>query len=77
MIEQTKTPSKRSSAAKNWKKLVTAAMTLFAAAAAIIFLMPTVLTIANSFMSSSEISANYGAVSPPTNRAAELIFPKR
>lgn len=62
MIEQTKTPSKRSSAAKNWKKLVTAAMTLFAAAAAIIFLMPTVLTIANSFMSSSEISANYGAV---------------
>ena len=30
--------------------------------AAVLFLMPTVLTIANSFMTSTEISANYGAM---------------
>ena len=37
-------------------------MTLFAGAAAVIFLMPTVLTITNSFMSQTEISANYGVI---------------
>ncbi|MEF9970884.1 MAG: carbohydrate ABC transporter permease [Oscillospiraceae bacterium] len=39
-----------------------AALTLLAALFAIAFLLPTVLTISNSFMSQSEISANYGAV---------------
>ena len=38
------------------------ALTLLAAFFAIAFLLPTVLTITNSFMSKSEISANYGAV---------------
>lgn len=37
-------------------------VTSFACIAAILFLMPTVLTIANSFMTSNEISANYGAM---------------
>nr|MBP8640773.1 carbohydrate ABC transporter permease [Oscillospiraceae bacterium] len=37
-------------------------LTLIAAAFAIAFLLPTVLTFTNSFMSQSEISANYGAV---------------
>ena len=37
-------------------------LTLVAAAFAIAFLLPTVLTFTNSFMSQSEISANYGAV---------------
>lgn len=36
--------------------------TLVAAAFAILFLLPIILTITNSFMSSSEISANYGSV---------------
>lgn len=36
--------------------------TLVAAAFAFLFLLPIVLTITNSFMSSSEISANYGSV---------------
>ena len=36
--------------------------TAIAATFAILFLMPIVLTITNSFMSSSEISANYGSV---------------
>ncbi len=35
---------------------------LFAAIAAILFIMPTVLTITNSFMTEKEISANYGAM---------------
>lgn len=37
-------------------------LTVFIAAAAVLFLMPTILTIANSFMTSNEISANYGAM---------------
>ena len=37
-------------------------LTLLAAVFAIAFLLPTVLTFSNSFMSQSEISANYGAV---------------
>ena len=38
------------------------ALTLLAAFFALWFLMPTVLTITNSFMTQSEISANYGKV---------------
>lgn len=38
------------------------ALTLLAAAFAVIFLMPTVLTISNSFMEQSEISSNYGVI---------------
>ena len=41
-------------------KIITA--TVIAASFAILFLMPIVLTITNSFMASSEISANYGSV---------------
>ena len=37
-------------------------MTLLAAVFAFLFLMPTVLTITNSFMTQSEITANYGQV---------------
>lgn len=44
------------------KKIFTAMITIFACLAAVLFLMPTVLTIANSFMTSNEISANYGAM---------------
>ena len=36
--------------------------TLIAAAFAVLFLLPIILTITNSFMSSSEISSNYGSV---------------
>ena len=38
------------------------ALTLLAAVFAFLFLMPTVLTITNSFMTQSEITANYGQV---------------
>lgn len=37
-------------------------LTVFAAVSAVIFLLPTVLTITNSFMSQSEINSNYGVV---------------
>lgn len=37
-------------------------LTVLVCLAAVLFLMPTVLTIANSFMTSTEISANYGAM---------------
>lgn len=43
-------------------KFLDISVTIFIVAAAILFLMPTVLTIANSFMTSSEINANYGVM---------------
>ena len=47
---------------KIWKSTKIAIATLIAAAFAILFLLPIVLTISNSFMGSSEISSNYGTV---------------
>lgn len=47
---------------KTRHKVRVALATCIAAFFAILFLMPIVLTITNSFMSSSEISANYGSV---------------
>lgn len=43
-------------------RAVTVVITAAACIAAVVFLLPTVLTIANSFMTSNEISANYGAM---------------
>lgn len=47
---------------KKQNKFLDISTTIFIAAAAILFLMPTVLTLANSFMTSSEINANYGVM---------------
>ncbi len=44
------------------EKILNTIVMIFAIIAALLFLMPTVLTIANSFMTSTEISANYGAM---------------
>ena len=44
------------------KRVFTAFVTIFIGFSAFLFIMPTVLTIANSFMTSGEISANYGAM---------------
>ncbi len=54
-----RTPAK---AKKIWHVTKIAFATMIAAAFAILFLMPIVLTITNSFMAASEISANYGSV---------------
>lgn len=47
---------------KIWRAFKLALATSIAAFFAVLFLMPIVLTISNSFMASSEISANYGSV---------------
>ena len=44
------------------KQFVTWLLFLIAAVSAILFVMPTVLTITNSFMSEQEINTNYGAM---------------
>lgn len=67
----------RKSFNRRQNKIVLAVMTLFAAIAAIIFLMPTVLTIANSFMSGSEISANYGAVFSTTDTGGKTFISEK
>jgi multiple sugar transport system permease protein len=50
--------------------------TLFALALAVLFLAPIVLTVANSFMSSSEISANYGAIFQRTDNGGRVFIGK-
>lgn len=47
---------------KRREKFFTAFLTVYAVISAILFLCPTVLTIANSFMTQKEINANYGAM---------------
>lgn len=47
---------------KRKEKFLNIAVMIFAFIAALMFVMPTLLTIANSFMTSSEISANYGVM---------------
>lgn len=49
-------------AVKKRNRFLDISVAVFIAAAAVLFLMPTVLTIANSFMTSNEIQANYGAM---------------
>ena len=46
--------------------------TAFLFAAALLFLMPTLLTISNSFMSGAEISAHYGVVFAPAREGAYM-----
>lgn len=48
--------------------------TMIAACFAVLFLMPIVLTITNSFMSSSEISANYGQVFATTDTGGKTYI---
>lgn len=44
------------------KKIVISLLTIYAIFSAVVFLFPTVMTIANSFMTQKEINANYGAM---------------
>lgn len=60
-----------------WSFTKTAMATLLAAAFAILFLMPIVLTITNSFMSASEISANYGTVFATTDTGGKVYIAER
>ncbi|MCH5275211.1 MAG: carbohydrate ABC transporter permease [Lachnospiraceae bacterium] len=51
--------------------------TLVAAGFAVLFLLPIILTITNSFMSSSEISANYGSVFATNDRGGKVYISER
>lgn len=59
---------------KRFKKVVrTVVLTTIATIFAILFLLPTVLTITNSFMSQSEISANYGKIFETTESGGKVF----
>ena len=49
------------------------ALTILAAVFALLFLLPTVLTITNSFMTQSEITANYGQVFATVKQGTSYI----
>ncbi len=59
------------------QKIIMTVLTVFAAVAAVIFLLPTVLTIANSFMSASEINANYGSIFATTEKGSKVFVSER
>ena len=64
---------KRRKRIDNYKTvLVTIAAFIFA----FIFLLPIILTITNSFMSSSEISANYGSIFATTEKGGKIFISK-
>lgn len=51
--------------------------TIVAAIIAILFLMPIILTISNSFMSASEISSNYGTVFETTDKGGKVFISEK
>ncbi len=61
---------------KNSKKkiFVKVLLTLISMVTAVIFLMPIVLTVTNSFMSASEISSNYGAIFQTTDTGGKVYI---
>ncbi len=56
------------------KKIIKVLLTVFAAATAVVVLIPIVLTITNSFMSSSEISSNYGMIFETTDSGGKQFI---
>lgn len=72
--------NKDQKAAKRRKRFHTfkiALATFVAACFAVLFLLPIILTITNSFMSSSEISANYGSVFATNDRGGKVYISER
>ena len=76
---KTAVPAKkrRVSLSKRGQKILMGVLTVFAAAAALIFLLPTILTMANSFMSASEINANYGAIFAKTEEGGKTFISEK
>ncbi len=69
---------KRKKKIRNTRQMVRLSFaTLFAACFAVLFLMPIVLTITNSFMSASEISANYGQVFATSDTGGKVYIAER
>lgn len=62
---------------KIWETFKIMVATIVAACFAILFLMPIVLTITNSFMASSEISANYGSVFATSSTGGKVYISEK
>lgn len=62
---------------KLWNLFKISLATMTAAGFAILFLLPIVLTISNSFMSASEISANYGSVFATTDTGGKVYIAEK
>ena len=62
---------------KAWGKAKIVLATIVAAFFAILFLAPIVLTITNSFMASSEISANYGSVFATNSNGGKVYISEK
>lgn len=62
---------------KVWSLFKISIATLLAAGFAILFLLPIVLTISNSFMSATEISANYGSVFATTDTGGKVYISEK
>jgi len=60
-----------------WELFRITLATVIAACFAILFLMPIVLTITNSFMASSEISANYGSVFATSSTGGKVYISEK
>jgi multiple sugar transport system permease protein len=61
---------------KRIDKLKTVIVTIAAVVFAFIFLMPIILTFTNSFMSASEINANYGSIFATTDKGGKVFVSK-
>lgn len=74
--------SKKNSNINKWKRKYKhffrmALITFIAGSFAIVFLMPIILTITNSFMAASEISANYGQVFSTTDTGGKTFIAEK
>lgn len=67
----------RKKAKKVWSIFKLSVATLIAATFAFLFLMPIILTITNSFMAASEISANYGSVFATTDTGGKVYISEK
>ncbi len=61
---------------KRIEVIKTAIVTTAAVIFAVIFLLPIILTVTNSFMSASEISANYGSIFATTEKGGKVFVSK-
>ncbi len=61
---------------KRFDSFKTVVVTIAAIIFAAIFLLPTILTFTNSFMSAAEISANYGSVFATTEKGGKVFISK-
>jgi len=69
--------ARREARSKRFRFLKIALATLWCGVFAVVFLMPTILTFANSFMAKEEITANYGAVFEKSEQGGKKFISER